>query len=103
MGKQTTITCDAKRAKTMAGFRYKHSNAEHTYTKDGKTQTYKVCDICGAEQQNNYGLEVSHARRNSMGWYRMGLCGKCAAEVLPILEGALDQIQATATELRKQA
>ena len=29
------------------------------------------------------------------GWYRMGLCGKCAAEVLPILEGALDQIRAT--------
>ena len=87
----------------MMDFRYKHSNTEHTYTRNGKTQTYKVCDICGAEQQNNYGLEVSHARRNSLGEYRLCLCGKCATVVLPILEGALDQIQATVTELRKQA
>lgn len=87
----------------MAAFHFKHSNTEHTYSEDGKSRTYKVCDICGAEQQNNYGLEVSHARRDSMGSYRLSLCGKCATVVLPILEGALDQIQATVTELRKQA
>ena len=79
---------------------FKHSNAEHTYIEDGKRRTYKICDICGAEQQNNYGLEVSLARSGVWGSYRMGLCGKCANKILPILEGALDEIYATADIMR---
>lgn len=85
----------------MTDFHFKHSNGEHTYTsEDGKTRTYKVCDICGAEQQNNFGLEVSHARSGNEGSYRLSLCGKCANRVLPILEDALDEIHKTVTELR---
>ena len=84
----------------MADFHFKHSNTEYTYSEDGKRRTYKVCDICGAEQQNNYGLEVSHARRGAEGSYRLSLCGKCANKILPILEGALDEIHATVNELR---
>ena len=77
----------------MSEFKYKFSNTEKTYTREGeKPQTYKVCDICGAEQQNNFGFEVSHARRDNTGSYRLSLCGKCANKVLPILEDALDQI-----------
>ena len=84
----------------MADFHFKHSNTEHTYSEDGKSRTYKVCDICGAEQQNSYGLEVSHARSGAEGSYRLSLCGKCANKILPILEGALDEIHATVNELR---
>ena len=79
---------------------FKYSNAERTYIEDGKSRTYKICDICGTEQQNNYGLEVSLARSGVWGSYRMGLCGKCANKILPILEGALEEIYATADTLR---
>ena len=79
---------------------FKYSNAEHTCIEDGKSRTYKVCDICGAEQQNNYGLEVSHVRSGAEGSYRLSLCGKCANKILPILEGALGEIRATANTLR---
>ena len=79
---------------------FKYSNAEHTYIEDGKSRTYKICDICGTEQQNNYGLEVSYARSGEFGSWRMGLCGKCANKILPILEGALGEIRATANTLR---
>lgn len=79
---------------------FKYSNAEHTYIKDGKNRTYKICDICGAEQQNDYGLEVSYARSGVWGSCRMGLCGKCANKILPILEEALGEIRDTANTLR---
>ena len=79
---------------------FKYSNAERTYTKDGKSRTYKICDICGAEQQNDCGLEVSYTRSGVYGSCRMGLCGKCANKILPILEGALDEIYATENTLR---
>ena len=87
----------------MVDFRYRRSSPERTLTKDGEIRTITACDICGAEQQNNYGLEVNHARRDSMGQYKLSLCGKCAPLVIPILEDAVDRIQATATELRERA
>lgn len=82
---------------------FKYSNAERTYIKDGKSRTYKICDICGAEQQNDYGLEVSFARSGLWGSRRMGLCGKCAKKILPILEGALEERRTTANTLRNDA
>ena len=84
----------------MSNFKYKYSNAEHTYTESGKSTTYKVCDICGAEQKNNYGFTISHARSGVEGSYRLGLCGKCANKILPILEEALEEVQETARQLR---
>ena len=43
---------------------------------------------------------MSHARSGAEGSYRLSLCGKCANKILPILEGALDEIHATVNELR---
>lgn len=69
----------------MSDFIFKHSNAEHTYTdENGKKTTYKVCDVCGVE-----------------GNYRLGLCGKCANKILPLLEDTLEEIQEKVRELRE--
>ena len=87
----------------MEEFKYRHSNTEITYTdEDGKSKTYKVCDVCGAEQQNNYGFEISHARRDCAGRYRLCLCGKCATKLLPLIEDALERVQTAVNYLRNQ-
>ena len=82
-------------------FKYKHSNAEKTYTDSkGRKRTYKVCDVCGAEQQNNFGFEVSHDRSGCNGSYRLSLCGKCANRLLPHLEDAIKHIQEDVRQLK---
>lgn len=86
----------------MSDFIFKHSNAEHTYTdENGKKTTYKVCDVCGVEQKTNYGFTVSHKRSGVEGSYRLGLCGKCANKILPLLEETLEDIKDTVRELRE--
>lgn len=82
-------------------FKYRHSNTEVSRTDSkGRKQTYKVCDVCGAEQQNNYGLEVYHDRSGCNGSYRLSLCGKCANKLLPQLEDTIDRIKEEVRELR---
>ena len=69
--------------------KYRHSNTEVWYEENGKKRVYKVCDVCGAEQQNNFGCEFSYAMRGSLGHGRMALCGKCANQIIPIFIDAI--------------
>lgn len=74
--------------------KYKFSNTEVSCTsEDGKRQVYKVCDLCGTKQKSNYGYEVQYAKRGSWAAYRRGLCSKCAAKLIPIMEEAMQRIR----------
>lgn len=77
----------------MAGMKYRHSNTEITKTVNGKKRVYKVCDVCGAEQQNNYGCEYSYAMYGSWGTGRFCLCGKCASRIIPIFTDAIESMR----------
>ena len=73
---------------------FKHSNKEITRTyESGKKRTYKVCDICGAEQQNDYGFETSYAKYGICESCRCGLCEECANQLIPILQEAFKKIK----------
>ena len=74
-------------------FKYEYSNGQitHTYA-NGKKETFAICDACGKEHKNNFGLEISFSMRNHWGWRRIKLCGKCANRVIPILIRASDAI-----------
>lgn len=79
--------------------KYKFSNTEEGYvSEDGKRQTFKVCDVCGTRQKSNYGYEVQYAKRGSWAAYRRGLCSKCAARLIPILEDAMQRMKEAETK-----
>lgn len=70
--------------------KYQFSNTEFTYELEGeKTITVAVCDACGLEHRNNYGFEISYARRGLSGGGRRKFCGKCATKHIGYLEEAI--------------
>lgn len=85
-------------------FKYEHSNEQRTYTdEDGKQETFAICDACGKEHKNNFGLEVSYSMRNNWTQYRIKLCGKCANKVVPILDRATEEIEGIVDGLKREA
>ena len=83
-------------------FIFRHSNTEVTHIdENGKANTHKVCDACGAEQKSNCGLTLSFARRGSMCIIRRyGLCYKCANKIVPLLEETLEDIEGIVRGIR---
>ena len=82
-------------------FIFRHSNTEVTHIdENGKANTYKVCDACGAEQKSNCGLTLSYARRGAAGFARFGLCYKCANKIVPLFRETLEDIKGIVKEIR---
>ena len=83
--------------------KYKHSNHEIGYKKEnGKINIVAICDICGAEHKNHYGYEIDFTDRKGWRTARRKCCAKCARQIVPILDEALERMNATANEMRSQ-
>lgn len=85
-------------------FVFRHSTSEVTYIdENGKRNTYKVCDACGAKQKSNCGLTLSFTRRNVAGKHHIGLCYKCANKIVPLFEEALEDARGIIRGIRESS
>ena len=72
--------------------KYKYSNTEIVHHVNGKEYRYKECLVCGKEEKNNYGVEISYDMRGSCGCGSFGLCNKCAKKYIPKFKDAINDI-----------
>ena len=68
-----------------------------------KNRKYYRCGLCGAWHQYDYGISVDWDFMDRNGAYWRGLCRACAYKVEPILDEALDKIEALESPKKKMS
>ena len=83
--------------------KFNHSNHEIGYKKEnGKINVVAICDVCGVEHKNNYGYEINLTYGKGDKWARRKCCSKCANQIIPILDAALECANAKANAMRSK-
>ena len=71
--------------------KYKFSNHEFTQIKNDRKTTGAFCDVCGKPHKNGFGFEIEYEMYDSYCRNRMKLCRKCAEQIIPRLEQAVEE------------